>query len=271
MDLVRDDISGNWQRPAPSPGQNNREDSITTNIIGEGARVSTTRQPSQRQLSRRVSSMSDSVDLTDTQAQFQGRALLEEWPRRESLMDLDDLSIGSSRSYKEVSFATYSSLHVFPSHEIERRKSYTSSEIKEFRTQVSLDAFRVKELIATCPYERGHAIRHLICVNALAPEELIGIDHLVCDDCAAQKIAHERFVHMTMVIKKQHELQAGELADLAGKRSAKSSKKALIRARLAELQETDTSAKEHCELQGVNTVRGLKDTMKSRRKAAVAA
>jgi len=215
--------------------------------------------------------VSDSVDYTDTQAQFQGRALLEEWPRRESSIDLDDMTICSSRSYKEVSFATYSSLHVFPTHEVERRKSYTSSEIKEFRTHVSQDALRVKELIATCPYERGHAVRHLICINALSPEELIGIDHLVCDDFAAQKIAHERFVHMTMVVKKQRDLQAEELADFAMKRTLKSSKKALIRARLAELQETDTSAKEECDRQGINVIRGLKDAVKSRRKAAVAA
>ncbi|KAL7519169.1 hypothetical protein ACHAWX_003960 [Stephanocyclus meneghinianus] len=271
MDLLRDPTSKMWQRPAPSLGQSNREDTMISNIVGEGARAPSTRRPSQRQLSRRVSSVSDSVDNTDTHAQFQGRALLEEWPRRESSMDLDDISVCSSRLYKEVSFATYSSLHVFPTNEIERRKSYTSSEIKEFRTHVSQDALRVKELIASCPYERGHAVRHLICINALGPEELIGIDHLVCDDFAAQKIARERFVHMTMVVEKQRYLQAEELADFSTKRTAKSSKKALIRARLAEMQEIDTSAKEECDGQGINVIKGLKDAVKSRRKAALAA
>lgn len=226
--------------------------------------TSTSRRLSQKQAARRVSSMSDSVDITDTGAQFEGRALLEEWPWRDSFMD-------TSMCYKEVAFSDYSSLHLYPTHEVERRKSYTSAEIKEFKNQVSADALRVQELIAEIPLERGPAVRHLISQNKLTPEELVGIDHLICDDNAARKIAFERYTHSTIVLQKQYKVKDVELAAVAIKRSSKSAKKAVVRARLAGFEEKkhDSTAKD-ATFSRVNSIRGLKK-VESRRKMAVAA
>jgi len=198
---LREPISGQWQWSAGIRGQSERRNSgdIVMTDIDVARPTSTSRRLSQKQATRRVSSMSDSVDITDTGAQFEGRALLEEWPWRDSFMD-------TSMCYKEVAFSDYSSLHLYPTHEVERRKSYTSAEIKEFKNQVSADALRVQELIAEIPLERGPAVRHLISQNKLTPEELVGIDHLICDDNAARKIAFERYTHSTIVLQKQYKV-----------------------------------------------------------------
>lgn len=81
--------------------------------------------------------VSNILDFTDN-------TLLEEWPKREPFMDLDDeMSLSSSKLYKEVSFSTYSSLHVYQAYECEDNKS---CEIKVFKQQASLDAIRIQEL-----------------------------------------------------------------------------------------------------------------------------
>lgn len=260
-----------------SSGRNETDDSMMTD--GNRARVSNTRRPSQQQMPRRISNMSESSNgrrppheqtqpprqvttaphrlvssmpprrissmSTDernvhsfTRAQSMGRALLEEWPTRDS-MDIDDTSMCSVKPCKEVNFSQYSSIHVYPIHECERKKSFKSDELKRFKTQVSLDVLRVEELIATCPQKRGNAVCHLIDVGALLPEELIGIDHLLCSEDAARKIAFERFAHAKLITRKQYGLYAEQLASIASKKSLKTVDKALMRARLAELQEKD--------------------------------
>lgn len=180
----------------------------------------------------RVYSMADSVDNG-----VLGRALLEEWPRRVSVVDHDDLSISSSISHKVVSFSPHSRLHVYLVDEDERLKSYSSSEQKMFQSQTLYNAFRIQELMQSCPYEGGNAIRYLVERNVIGPEDLLGIEHLIV---GAAKISKERRSHTRLVIEKQKELSENnhsnieqELADVAAARSLKSFEKARVRAALA--------------------------------------
>lgn len=182
---------------------------------------------------RRISSMSTSDDRPEYKKTSSVGRLLEEWPNRDSIFE-DDMSKESTKL--EVKFALYSSIHVYPTHECERKKSYKAPDIKKFKTQVGIDVLRVEELITTCPYKRGNAVCHLIDSGALAPEELVGIDHLLCGEDAARKIAFDRFAHAKLVTRKQIELHEYELAAVASKKSSKNVDKALMRARLAELQ-----------------------------------
>jgi hypothetical protein len=169
---------------------------------------------------RRISSMPTSHDRP-------------EYRKTDSIFK-DDVNEESTKL--EVEFAKYSSIHVYPTHECERRKSYKSPDIKKFKTQIGIDVLRVEELITTCPHKRGNAVCHLIDSGALAPEELIGIDHLLGGEDAARKIAFDRFAHVKLVTRKQVELHEYELAAVASKKSSKNVDKALMRARLAELQ-----------------------------------
>ncbi|KAL7516263.1 hypothetical protein ACHAWX_001295 [Stephanocyclus meneghinianus] len=190
------------------------------------------RRSSQQPKPRRVSFLSNSVD-----SGMQGRALLEDWPRRVAFVDQDDMSVSSSTSQKAVSFSTHSRLHVYPVEEDERLKSYSSSERKLFQAEALYNAFRIQELIQSCPYEGGAAIRYLIDRELLGPEELLGIENLIV---GAAKIAKERRVHSRIVVEKYRELQKNnivnieqKLADVATSRSLKSFEKARLRAALA--------------------------------------
>lgn len=163
------------------------------------------------------------------------------------------MSINSSA--KEVKFSQYSSIHVYPTHECERKKSYKSNELKKFKTQVSIDVLRVEELISMCPHKRGNAVCHLIDIGELTPEELVGIDHLLCGEDAARKIAFDRFAHAKLVVRKQRELYELELAAVASKKSHKNVDKALMRARLAELQSDDDVAQNTGNLKRIDDMR----------------
>lgn len=226
------------------------------------------RRPSKQQLPRRISNMSDSSDnkqprqvpfvaaprlgssmqprrissmsMTDdrptlARAQSLGQALLEEWPRRNSIMEVDDMN-PSPKPKKEVKFAEYSSIHMYPIHEVEKKKSYKSADIKMFKAKVNRDASRVAELIAICPLKGGNAVCHLIDIGALTAEDLIGIDHLLCGEDASKKIAFDRFTHSKLVTRKQHDLYVEQLAYVASKRSSRNVEKAIMRARLAEME-----------------------------------
>jgi hypothetical protein len=197
---------------------------------------------------RRISSMSTSDDRPEYKKASSVGRLLEEWPNRDSIFE-DDMSIDSTKQeVKEVKFAQYSSIHVYPAHECERKKSYKSPDLKKFKTQVGIDVLRVEELIMTCPYKRGNAVCHLIDTGALTPEELIGIDHLLCGEDAAKTIAFDRFSHAKLITRKQLELHEHDLAAFAKKKSSKNVEKALMRARLAELQakQDDTIGQIRC-------------------------
>ncbi|KAL7490315.1 hypothetical protein ACHAW6_016081 [Cyclotella cf. meneghiniana] len=106
-----------------------------------------------------------------------------------------------------------------------------------FQSQTLYNAFRIQELMQSCPYEGGNAIRYLVERNVIGPEDLLGIEHLIV---GAAKISKERRSHTRLVIEKQKELSENnhsnieqELADVAAARSLKSFEKARVRAALA--------------------------------------
>lgn len=182
---------------------------------------------------RRVSCL----EAPDTKAQFQGNALLEEWPHRISYMDSDDNSLCRQDTRKEVSFAQYSSLHVYPVHEVENNKSFKNSDRRVFQAQAVYEACRIQELICSCPYEGGKAIRYLTDCNLLKTEEMLGIESMIA---GAERVLRDRLKHTAFVLDKQRELKgnkdvniAEELAKAAISRSLKSSEKARLRAALA--------------------------------------
>jgi len=184
---------------------------------------------SQAQPPRRVSNLaSESTDLS---------------ARRGTLddpMEVDDMIASSSNSYKEVTFSEYSSLHVYQVGPIERQKSYTSAERKSFQIDAFREATRIQSLIASCPYEGGEAIRYLLNFGLINPEELVGIENLICGRSSSKKVAKERYLHTALVLEKQRELRdmnemnfAQKLAATAVTRSLKSVEKARFRAALA--------------------------------------
>ncbi|KAL3787174.1 hypothetical protein HJC23_010184 [Cyclotella cryptica] len=185
---------------------------------------------------RRVSALSETAG---SQEQGQGRALLEEWPRRISADVGEEMDISlCSSSNKKVSFSPYSRLHVYQvDEEVERNKSYGSSERKVFQAQALHDAFRIQALIKSCPYEGGLAIRYLMEKNLLSSEELLGIENLIM---GAEKVIKERRQHTIVVLEAQKDLLEKKdvnidqaLAYVATRRSSKTFQKARLRAALA--------------------------------------
>lgn len=139
---------------------------------------------------------------------------------------------------KQVSFATYSELRVYRlDAKFERRKCYSSPERKAFQAQALCDAFRIQRLMEACPYHGGHAVHYLIERDFMAPEELLGIEHLIM---GAQKITVDRRRHAKYVMKAQEELKKTKddnadlkLAYIAAAKSTKAFEKARLRAALA--------------------------------------
>ncbi|KAL3780041.1 hypothetical protein HJC23_012053 [Cyclotella cryptica] len=177
------------------------------------------------------------LETADTKAQFQGNALLEEWPHRVSYIDSDDISLCMRDTRKEVSFSQYSSLHVYPVHEVENNKSFKNSERRVFQAQAVYEACRIQDLISSCPYEGGKAIRYLTDRNLLKTEEMLGIESMLA---GAERVLKDRLKHTAFVLDKQRELKgkndvniAEELAKAAINRSQKNSEKARLRAALA--------------------------------------
>lgn len=150
----------------------------------------------------------------------------------------DEMSI-CPKSKKVVRFSRYSSIHVYQIHEVEKKKSYNSADLKLFKVQAKRDAQRVTELISTCPCKGGNAVCHLIDIGELAFEELVGIDHLLGCENAERRIAFDRFIHAKLVTKNQHDLSVRQLANIARKRSSKNVEKALMRAELANVEHAD--------------------------------
>ena len=167
-----------------------------------------------------------------TGAQSSGNALLEEWPCRDSIKGLKNMSLKPS---KTVTFSEYSCIRKYLTHEIEKKKSYKSADIKMFKAQARRDASRVAELVATCPHKGGMAVYHLIDTGALKVEELVGIDQLIGGEDKERKIAFDRFAHSKVVTRKQHGMNVVQLAYLSKKSSSRNMNKAVQRARLAEM------------------------------------
>ncbi|KAL3798853.1 hypothetical protein HJC23_004641 [Cyclotella cryptica] len=172
-------------------------------------------------------------------AQAQGLALLEEWPRHNSLTEHNEITAPSNPK-KQVTFSAYSSARFYKCDSTYRSNmSYTSADCKMFRAAVAQEGLRIQRLVSSCPPTKtGNVIHHLVELNALAMEELIGIEHLVSKD-APIRLLHERRAHSSIVLKAQKETQRREdlcvdvVARVAVASSSRNIRKARLRAALA--------------------------------------
>lgn len=142
-------------------------------------------------------------------------------------------------STKQVRFSEYSSLHIYvldPSYR--RSKSYSSSEYQAFRTSAAFEAYRLRQLIAACPFQNAETIRLLIGRGIVTREDFLGIEHLISES-AHDRVLKERRFHSASLLKRQkelrenNELDSSSLAEVDLARSAKSAVRARVRAAVA--------------------------------------
>ena len=220
---------------------NNKGPHQVPSVAVTSYQLGTKMQPNQ------VSSASQSDDgLTFERDQFSRPFAVKERPRRVTFMELEDRNLKPSKSVK---FSEYSSIRVYPTHEIEKEKSFKSADIKMFKAQANRDVSRVAKLIAACPHNGGMAIYHLIDIGVLKVEDLVGIEQFICGKNAATNIVFERFAHCNSVRRKQRDMNVLQLAYLAAKQSSRNTIKAVQRARLAETgTEAYACTPKHCQL-----------------------
>eukprot|EP00804_Cyclotella_cryptica_P027248 CCRYP_014355-RA/>CCRYP_014355-RA protein AED:0.42 eAED:0.42 QI:0/-1/0/1/-1/1/1/0/216 len=180
-------------------------------------------QQSQQQQTQHkcVSNRSDSIENPEKQ---QGG--IEQWPRQVS-----------SATHKVVSISPYSHLYTYQIDEDKCFKSYSSSEQNHFQAQALYNAFRIRELIQSCPYTGGTAICYLMERKLIESEELLGIESLIV---GGRKVSKERLAHSRFVLNMQRDLRnkkdlnmEQKLADVATARSLNSVERARLRASLA--------------------------------------
>ncbi|KAL3804171.1 hypothetical protein HJC23_013690 [Cyclotella cryptica] len=141
---------------------------------------------------------------------------------------------------KRVSFSEYSSLHLYGSDPSYRcQMSYSKSEIEDFRFRAASEARHLRQLLARCPLQDANRICHLLIVhNVLAPEDVLGIEHLLSEN-ASRLVFTERLFQRASLLAKQEELRekneldAELLAEVAISRSAKNAERARVRAAIA--------------------------------------
>ncbi|KAL3797890.1 hypothetical protein HJC23_006928 [Cyclotella cryptica] len=127
-----------------------------------------------------------------------GHSLLEEWPHNKS---------ASNCSRKEVTFSEYSELRLYSSNKsYQVNKSYSDSDIQTFRTRASFEALRIRSLISEYPLQGWSVIKHVMGLGLLTHEDLVGIEHLVCENAAEQTL-RERRAHLTSILKAQELLK----------------------------------------------------------------
>jgi D-alanyl-D-alanine dipeptidase len=119
----------------------------------------------------------------------------------------------------------------------EAGKSYNSKDRKSFRSRTIHEGMRIQNLISALPYRTGAAIQFLMHKDRLAPEELLGIEHLVVKPKVAAKMAYERQEHSRFVLDNQRRLHErnpdGNHIDVAlGDAAAASSEKHVESAKL---------------------------------------
>ncbi|KAL3780528.1 hypothetical protein HJC23_004515 [Cyclotella cryptica] len=159
-----------------------------------------------------------------------GRSLLTQLAGQESLQLLP----------REVAIAEYSELRVFDnSRACQFNKSFSSADFEMFRSQVSSEASRIRDLISSYPLQTGRALQHVVCLGLLSHDHIVGIEHLICKGAAANIIKARRS-HVASVLEAQELLKdmygnsspdaAFKLAMVANKSSSRSVKKAQIRA-----------------------------------------
>lgn len=180
-----------------------------------------------------------SPDVSTTDAQSLGFALLEEWPRQKALSEYDKIVVPPN-PMKRVTFSTYSSARYFKCDSSYRANmSHSSADCKRLRAEVAREGLRIQRLVSSCPHTKtGNVIHHLVGLNVLSMDELVGIEHLVSKDASA-RLLHERRAHAATVLRAQQEMQQcrdtmfDELARIAASSSSRSIQKARLRAALA--------------------------------------
>jgi hypothetical protein len=185
-----------------------------------------------------------SPDASSTDAQSLGFELLEEWPRRKSLSEYGEIVVPPN-PMKRVTFSAYSSARFYKcSSSYRANMSHSSADCKMFRAEVAREGLRIQRLVSSCPQTKtGNVIHHLVGLNVLSMDELVGIEHLVSKDAPA-RLLHERRSHASTVLRAQQEMQqtsdirCDELARIAASSSSRSIQRARLRAALA----SDTSS-----------------------------
>eukprot|EP00804_Cyclotella_cryptica_P017656 CCRYP_017143-RA/>CCRYP_017143-RA protein AED:0.22 eAED:0.22 QI:0/-1/0/1/-1/1/1/0/225 len=130
--------------------------------------------------------------------QNHGHSLLVEWPHNK---------LASNCSKKEVTFSEYSELRFYNSSKsFQVNKSYSNSDIQTFRARASFEALRIRNLISEYPLRSWSAIKHVMGLGLLTHEDLVGIEHLVCENAAEQTL-RERRAHLNSILKAQELLK----------------------------------------------------------------
>ncbi|KAL3794292.1 hypothetical protein HJC23_012417 [Cyclotella cryptica] len=181
--------------------------------------------------------MSSNLELTDRLPEGspfnnndQGRSLLKQLFGQQSLQS----------PARKVSIAEYSELRLFDDiRSYQFNKSYASADLDMFRFQVSCEASRIRDLISLYPLQAGSAIQEVVRLGLLSYDRIVGIEHMICKDAAAN-IVNARRSHVASVLKAQELLKdtygnsnpdaAFKLAMVAIESSSRSVKKAQIRA-----------------------------------------
>ena len=127
-----------------------------------------------------------------------GNSLLEEWPHNYLALDC---------TWTRVTFSEYSEMRLFNSDRSYRlNKSYSNDDRKKFQAQAAFDASRIRSIISGYPLQIERAIHHAIDLGLIKHEELVGIEHLVCEK-AATHLIYKRRAHVSSVLRAQELIQ----------------------------------------------------------------
>ncbi|KAL3795447.1 hypothetical protein HJC23_000805 [Cyclotella cryptica] len=157
-----------------------------------------------------------------------------------SLHDASRVNNLTRQATKRVRFSEYSCLYMYQSNPSYRRKmSYSKTEIEAFRFRTASEAGKLRQLLAGCPIREANRICHiLIHHNVVAPEELLGIEHLISEHVTRLMLS-DRLGQRALLLKTQQELREKNelnfelLAEVATSMSAKNAERARVRATMA--------------------------------------
>ncbi|KAL7489712.1 hypothetical protein ACHAW6_015406 [Cyclotella cf. meneghiniana] len=150
---------------------------------------------------------------------------------------------------KQVAIADYSEMRIYiRDKSYQAKKSYSSDAIQLFRVRASFEALRIRSLISDYSLQIWSAIDCVMGLGLLTHEELVGIEHLVCEKAAEQAL-RERRSHIESVLKAQELLKEKydnavdtmKLATFASMSSAKHVQKARARATWSFVPEKNAS------------------------------
>ena len=153
-----------------------------------------------------------------------GSCLLEEWPQHPlARKKVTFAELSSSRTYKQA---------------WNYNKSYTSKQIKFFRSQTLRQGLLIQQLVSSLPHPTGVAIQKLLARKVIAREDLLGIEHLVVNKEVSVKMMQDRKTHISLVLEVQQQLHEKNpdsgscIIELLANESAKSSFNHAEKARL---------------------------------------